>query len=183
MFRIADLEFTIIKAKLEVYVGTSDLNWGILIEAKSNDVSRPDLWCPKLSSDALFTTRAGEVSDWQAVLPRAITWTEPHENIVTPSATLYVWEHCPIYACTARLTFEAGKVCLHLSASCDVFYDTASYYDDLPLEVITALDFVVLCGRDSEAEARERIAPFLDHSALHFSQDSEGVSILTSPDV
>ncbi len=177
--QIADLHFNVDWAKLDAFVSASDqrLNWGFKVMASRSEQPHED-WTPELTSEILFSTAPGELGAWWDIAPRTITWTSPITAENDPWASLYMFEHEPMMRGTAEVYSQAGVVRLRVNGICAVNWDE-TYGQDLPLSLDTALSFDgVLCARDSEEEARQRTAPYLDGAGLRFVRDEYGVSSL-----
>ncbi|MCI5066161.1 hypothetical protein MRY87_10590 [bacterium] len=179
MFRISDIDFEIASCKLDAFVDEdgSSLCWGFEVNASSRSPSFPD-WTAKFSSEQLTSTAPGVGQKWRELAFFQVEWTEKNDNDKVPSAYLYVFEHLPVGECRVEIYGVHGNLRLRVNAVCDVFYDE-TYSENLPLRIDCPIDFKgILCGRRTEAESREELSPYLDHSEFDFVQDEYGVSLL-----
>lgn len=153
MFRVADHDYDIASASLELFSSTREdiIFWGVRIIAKS--LARSDemsKWNPSIIADELFQTTPGQMTSWQDIVGTTIHWREPNED---PQAMFEVFETAAIYDCTCQFTpGNAGRgVQLVLEGMVDVDTD----YRALPIRVETQLTAGPWpWGKMSEAECR-----------------------------
>lgn len=178
MLRIADLEFAVASCRLEAYCHTDKMLWDIQVECASHPDRKFHGHQPNLSL-SLFETPPAAFRRWTELIPREVRWVNKNDTDVTPSGTLYIFEHTPIFECRARCSIVAGKMQVELDGKCDVHFDE-QYDTNLELHLDSAVIFRgVWFGRQPESDCRSEIARFLNPDDFEFSPTEHGVSMLT----
>jgi len=178
MLRIADLEFAVVCCWLEAYCDTDRMHWDIEVECARHADRKFHGHEPTLSL-SLFETPPKAFGHWTELAPRALRWVEKNDTDVTPSGSLYIFEHTPIFECQVRCFDRAGQMQVELDGKCDVYFDE-QYETNLDLHLDSAVVFRgVLFGRQPEVECRKEIGRFLNPNDFAFSPTEHGVSLLT----
>lgn len=178
MLQIADLEFAIVSCRLEAYCDSAKMQWDIEIECAPHLDRKFHGHAPNLSL-SLFKTSKHAFRHWTELAPREVRWVRRNDTDVTPSGSLYIFEHTPIFKCHARCSLVAGKMQIELNGKCDVHFNE-HYNKNLDLHLNSALVFRgVWFGDQPEADCRIDIARFLNPTDFEFSPTKDGVSMLT----
>ncbi len=178
MMQIADLKFNVAECRIEAYCYEENMQWDFEIGCNSNSDGKLSGFAPGLSL-SLFETPPAAVSHWAELAPREVSWVEKAGTDDTPSGLLYIFEHTPIYQCTACCYNESGQMHIKIDARCDVLYDE-QYGTDLELHLDAPVEFRgVWFGRSAEPECRMMISKFLDPDDFDFTPTEHGVSMLT----
>jgi hypothetical protein len=178
LLRIADQDFSVSDSRLEAFVARDRLCWGFVVQAKSDS---PDFehWEPQLSSDVFTESKSGTLTSWLDLAPVRQEWADRNDTDVCPSASLYVFEHNPVYACSLELQRNSAQLRLSLSGKCDVNYRDDYFGENLSIEVDAAISSLqLLCGKRARTEAEALVRPFLPLEELEFSQDESGVAVM-----
>jgi hypothetical protein len=177
MLRIANLEFAIVSCRLEAYCRAENMQWDIQVECAEHRERKFHGHAPTLSM-SLFETSQNAFRRWPQLAPREVRWIEKNDTDVTPSGTLYIFEHTPIFQCYARCFDDAGKMHVKLDGKCDVYFDE-HYGKNLSLHVDSSVVFRgVWFGRQPESECKSEIARFLNPDDFEFITTVHGVSML-----
>jgi hypothetical protein len=178
MLRIADVEFAVVNCYLKAYCDTDRMKWDLEVECARHEAPDFHRWEPTLSL-CLFETPPDAFRHWTELAPREVRWIEKNDTDVTPSGSLYVFEHTPVFDCHVRYYSEAGSMHIELNGKCDIYFDQ-SYDTNLDLHLDSGVAFQgVWFGRRPESECRSEIARFLNPKDFKFSPTEHGVSVLT----
>jgi len=174
---IADLEFSVLDCRFEAYCHEDKMQWDVIVECEG----RPDAFngsAPSMSL-SLFESAPSAFEYWTGIAPREVQWTDKNGTDDTPSGILYVFEHEPIFDCSARCFDDSGRVGIKLDGRCDIHFNE-EYGAGIPFGLeATAAFRGVWFGRRPEAECRAEISRFLAENDFDFTPTEHGVSMLT----
>jgi hypothetical protein len=109
MFRVADHEYDITYACLELFSGMADntICWGLKITGKGRDGS-DDMseWQPVILAEELLETKPGQMSHWYEIAGTTLAWDEPNRS---PQALFEVDETTAIYKCKWQFVAVPGN--------------------------------------------------------------------------
>lgn len=179
MFKIADLNFTIVQSYLDAYVDEeeNEMVWGLQIKGQSHNEEFDD-WSPHVNSEVLVRTKPGEMKTWLDLAGKKIEWDEYSDDEEEPHALLYIFEHEPIYQSKVLFELRNNEMFVKWNALCDVGWDE-KYSDELPLQIETKVLFNgILFGKRPEESCRKMIAPFLNPEDFQYIRNKNGVSLL-----
>jgi len=154
MFRVADNEYDIQSASLELFSRTREdlVVWGVRIIAKhscdgSGDVAK---WNPSIIADELLQTTPGEKAFWHDIAGTTIEWEEANPD---PQALFEVFETAGIYNCKCQ--FLAGPSGTGVQFLLEGTVDVDTDYPRLPIRVETPLSVGPMpWGKMSEQQCR-----------------------------
>ncbi len=176
--QIADLKFDVADCRLEAYCYAENMQWNVEIGCNANADGKLSGFAPGLSL-SLFETPPAAFSHWLELAPQEVRWVEKRGTDDTPSGLLDVFEHTPIYHCTAHCYNKSGQMHIKIDARCDVLFD-APYSTNLELHLDAPVVFRgVWFGRRKETECRTIISKFLNPDDFDFTPTEHGISILT----
>lgn len=180
MFRVANREYEITAAALELFARTREdiICWGVKVTAQHRgDAEGPARWDPSIIADVLLETTPGEKAYWRDIVGTTVQWEKPNED---PQALFEVFETAPIYDCRCQFVRGAaqGEVRLVLDGVVDV--DTEHF--GLSIRVDTPLTVAPWpCGKMSERACRDEFRRLGLRDAVSF-QLIQGVSYLVFED-
>jgi hypothetical protein len=135
MFRVADHEYDITYACLELFSGFHDdtICWGVKITGKGRGGSDDDdmaQWEPAILAEELLETKAGQMSHWYDLAGTTLAWEEPKRS---PPALFEVDETTAIYKCKWQFVTVPGnsRVRLIFDGMADIDVD----HKGLPIHV------------------------------------------------
>lgn len=178
VFQIGDLLFDVAKATVDAFVDDGPvLAWGMRIEGRPRTIDCAGLR-PVFSCESLFSTQPGRPVAWHEAIVRQTDWAEPENEEGEPRATLYVFEHRPVYNGSLSIRYSAGKIHVALAGKADLMWKPG--LDRCVAVSVEALaEFEgVLCGRQSAEAARAAVSAFLAPSSLRYRADERGVARL-----
>jgi len=179
MIKIFDLLFRIKSAVLEAYIDEENMEivWGVEIEGEpcQQDFSR---WEPSLVSESLFRTKKGELNTWRDIAEKSTKWDSPYDLGGKPYATLYVFEHEPIYNCNVKLYSKSEELHFYLNGQCDVNWDS-KYGKNLDLKIDCKIEFSgIWFRRESEINSRKLLSQFCTESDFSYTLSKNGISLM-----
>lgn len=177
MFRVADHEYDVTYACLELFSGIEGdtICWGVKIIGKgrggSDDMSR---WNPAILSEELLETKPGQMSHWYEIAGTTIAWDEPNED---PQALFEVYETTAIYQCKWQFVAEPGnrRVRLIFDGMADIDVD----HQKVPIHLDTLLGIAPWpMARRPEKECLDRYNRHGFKDPVEFHVKEHGVSTL-----
>ena len=177
MFRLADREYKIAHAALEIFDRTEEgtICWGLKIVAErgegSDDMAQ---WKPAILSDVLLETRPGQIPHWYSIAGTTVAWDEPNED---PQALLEVYETTGIYKCKWQFLPVSGnaRVRLILDGHADIDAD----HQKVPIHVDALLGIAPwLMARMPEHECLALYQRLGFQDPVEFRAQKYGVSSL-----
>jgi hypothetical protein len=155
MFRVADNDFDVVSAQLELFDRSAGnvVCWGVRIIGKNRggDEGVP-AWNPAIMADVLLETQPGQIASWRDIGGTTVRWDEPNDN---PQALFEVYETQPIYNCTVQFVKDGARIRLLLKGM--IYID--SDYQDVAIDLDTPLTIAPWpMGDDSEQQCLARYA-------------------------
>ena len=133
---------------------------------------------PSLNIDRLWTTSAGEPSDWTSAIGRIEKWDTRGQSAEAP-ALLYLWEHLPIEWANFEAAATNNRFALRFSGSCDLSYEETLTRDTLVRATLQPTTWGIRVSTTDEAYARRVLGAFVDLNEFQPERGDEGLRFVS----
>jgi hypothetical protein len=182
MFRVADHDYDVTYAYLELFSGFNDdtICWGVKItgagrgQGGADDMSE---WEPAIIAEELLETKAGQLSHWYEIAGNTLAWDEPTRS---RRALFEVDEATAIYQCKWQFLAVPGNNRVRLLF--DGMTDIDVNHKSVPLRVDVLLGIAPWpMARRSERECLDLYRRLGLKDPVEFRLQPYGVSSLVFP--
>ncbi len=185
MLQIADIPFELTEASLDAYIDAENdlIAWGIEISGRTTQPGF-ERWKPTARCETLLSTGPGDLASWHDLAGRSVEWSRAEDEDGEAFATLYLFEHSPIYDATVHLSNGgAGGLMISWAGRFDPHIND-DYNEGVSLSVRESVVFCgVWCGRASEEASWRSLEPFFPRDQFAYTQTDHGVSLLVPAEV
>lgn len=178
MLRIADLDFKTESVILDAYVDENNmtLKWGLEIKAKTGE-GEYSRWAPKASIETFRETKSTDLNHWLDLAGTQVVWNEPYDSNGESYATLYVFEHEPIYNSRIDISRNGNSLYLKWIGKSNVNWNS-KYGHSLNINIEAELFFKgIWFGKKPEFQSRSLLSKFFNPNLFKFVQTEHGVSL------
>ncbi|MCP3944445.1 MAG: hypothetical protein GY710_23605 [Desulfobacteraceae bacterium] len=153
-----------------------EIKWGLNIQTKS-DKGKFSHWYPMACAKNFIVSPPMQLNHWLDLAGTNVSWKKPYGPDDDPYATLYVFEHEPIF--NSKITINRKEKSLYIKwgglsdVNCNL-----KYGQSLSLEIETELFFKgIWFGRESEADSKALLSQFLDPNLFKFIKTEHEISL------